>query len=138
MPPTAERVAPAAWRAFAAAGTTTALVYGAVYEASLDATFRAAEAHGIRAVIGKVMMDRSTYDSTIDPATILDRSLAEVGAPHRALAWRGRRPTPLRRDAALRGLLHRRPAARIGVAGRRRPARTGRPTSRRIAARSPR
>ena len=65
--PTAERVAPAAWRAFAAAGTTTALVYGAVYEASLDATFRAAEAHGIRAIVGKVMMDRVTYDPTIDP-----------------------------------------------------------------------
>ena len=75
--PTAERLAPAGWRAFAAAGTTTAVVYGAVYEASLDATFRAAEAHGIRAVIGKVMMDRVTYDSTIDPATILDRTLAE-------------------------------------------------------------
>jgi guanine deaminase len=74
---TAERVAPAAWRAFAAAGTTTALVYGAVYEASLDATFRAAEAHGIRAIVGKVMMDRGTYDATIDPATILERSLAE-------------------------------------------------------------
>jgi guanine deaminase len=75
--PTAERVAPATWRAFAAAGTTTALVYGAVYEASLDATFRAAEAHGIRAIIGKVMMDRVTYDPTIDPSTILERSLAE-------------------------------------------------------------
>jgi guanine deaminase len=73
----AERVAPAAWRAFAAAGTTTAVVYGAVYEASLDAVFRAAEAHGLRAVIGKVMMDRITYDPTIDPATILERSLAE-------------------------------------------------------------
>ena len=77
--PTAERVAPMAWRAFAAAGTTTALVYGAVYEDSLDVTFRAAEAHGIRAVIGKVMMDRITYDPTIDPTTILDRSLAETG-----------------------------------------------------------
>jgi guanine deaminase len=74
---TADRVAPAAWRAFAAAGTTTALVYGAVYEASLDATFRAAEAHGIRAIVGKVMMDRITYDSTIDPSTILSRTLAE-------------------------------------------------------------
>ena len=74
---TADRVAPLAWRAFAAAGTTTALVYGAVYEASLDATFRAAEAHGIRAIVGKVMMDRVTYDPTIDPATILDRSVAE-------------------------------------------------------------
>ncbi len=75
--PTAERVAPAAWRAFAAAGTTTALVYGAVYEASLDATFRAADAHGIRAIVGKVMMDRVTYDPTIDPSTILERSLRE-------------------------------------------------------------
>jgi guanine deaminase len=75
--PTAERLAPAAWRAFAAAGTTTAMVYGAVYEASLDTTFRAAEAHGIRAIVGKVMMDRVTYDPTIDPATILGRTLAE-------------------------------------------------------------
>jgi guanine deaminase len=73
----AERLAPAAWRAFAAAGTTTALVYGAVYAASLDVTFRAAETHGIRAIVGKVMMDRITYDPTIDPTTILDRSLRE-------------------------------------------------------------
>ena len=73
----ADRLAPLVWRAFAGAGTTTAMVYGAVYEASLDATFRAAEAHGIRAVIGKVMMDRITYDPTIDPTTILDRSLRE-------------------------------------------------------------
>jgi guanine deaminase len=74
----AERVAPAAWRAFAAAGTTTALVYGAVYEASLDVMFQAAETHGIRAIVGKVMMDRNTYDLTIDPSTILARSLAET------------------------------------------------------------
>jgi guanine deaminase len=73
----ATRLAPAAWRAFAAAGTTTALVYGAVYAASLDATFRAAEAHGIRAIVGKVMMDRVTYDPTIDPRVILDQSLRE-------------------------------------------------------------
>ena len=74
---TAERLAPLAWQAFAAAGTTTALVYGAVYEASLDATFQAAEAHGIRAIVGKVMMDRNTYDQTINPSVILDQSLAE-------------------------------------------------------------
>jgi guanine deaminase len=77
---TAERLAPAAWRAFASAGTTTAMVYGAVYEASLDATFRAAEAHGIRAIVGKVMMDRGTYDPTIDPKVILDQSLTESAA----------------------------------------------------------
>jgi guanine deaminase len=73
----AEQLAPAAFRAFAAAGTTTALMYGAVFAPSLDAAFLAAEAHGIRAVIGKVMMDRVTYDESIDPATILERSLRE-------------------------------------------------------------
>jgi guanine deaminase len=76
-PAVAERLAPLAFEAFAAAGTTTALMYGAVFAASLDAAFRAAEAHGIRAIIGKVMMDRGTYDETIDPTTILSRSLRE-------------------------------------------------------------
>jgi guanine deaminase len=74
---TAERVAPAAYRAFARAGTTTALLYGAVYTDSLDAAFRAAEAHGLRAVIGKVMMDRLTYDKSIGKSSILERSLRE-------------------------------------------------------------
>ena len=73
----AERLAPVAWRSFAAAGTTTALVYGAVYEASLDASFRAAEAHGLRLILGKVMMDRGTYDPTIRQADILERTLRE-------------------------------------------------------------
>ena len=90
----AERLAPLAWRAFAAAGTTTALVYGAVYEASLDATFRAAEAHGIRAIVGKVMMDRLTYDPTIDPTTILDRSLRE--SADLIARWHGRDDDRLR------------------------------------------
>jgi guanine deaminase len=76
-PAVAERLAPLAFEAFAAAGTTTALMYGAVFAASLDAAFRAAEAHGIRAILGKVMMDRVTYDETIDPTTILARSLRE-------------------------------------------------------------
>jgi guanine deaminase len=73
----AARLAPAAFRAFAAAGTTTVLAYGAVFKASMDGAFRAAEAHGIRAILGKVMMDRITYDERIDPATILERSLRE-------------------------------------------------------------
>jgi guanine deaminase len=73
----AARLAPAAFRAFAAAGTTTLLAYGAVYRASMDGAFRAAEEHGIRAILGKVMMDRGTYDETIDPKAILDRSLRE-------------------------------------------------------------
>ncbi len=76
-PAVAERLAPAIFRAFAAAGTTTVLAYGVVYEAAMDAAFRAAEAHGIRAILGKVMMDRLTYDETIEPSSILERTLRE-------------------------------------------------------------
>ncbi len=73
----AERLAPLIFEAFAAAGTTTVLAYGVLYEAAMDASFRVAEAHGIRAILGKVMMDRGTYDPDIEPSTILDRSLRE-------------------------------------------------------------
>lgn len=73
----AAQLAPAAFRAFAAVGTTTVLAYGAVFAASADGAFRAAEAHGIRAILGKVMMDRITYDERIDRSTILERSLRE-------------------------------------------------------------
>jgi guanine deaminase len=76
-PSVAEALSPAILRSFAAAGTTTVLAYGVVYEAAMDAAFRAAEAHGIRAILGKVMMDRATYDPTIEPSTILDRTLRE-------------------------------------------------------------
>jgi guanine deaminase len=83
----AVRLAPAAFRAFAAAGTTTVLAYGAVYKASMEGAFRAAEAHGIRAILGKVMMDRVTYDETIEPSTILERSLRE--SEELIAAWHG-------------------------------------------------
>ena len=73
----AEQLAPAAFRAMAAAGTTTALMYGAVFEGSLDAAFEAAEAHGIRAVIGKVMMDRLRYDPKLDESRVLEVSLRQ-------------------------------------------------------------
>jgi guanine deaminase len=73
----ATRLAPLVFRALAAAGTTTALMYGAVFEASLDASFAAAEEHGIRLVLGKVMMDRLRYDASIDDKEVLDASLAQ-------------------------------------------------------------
>jgi guanine deaminase len=76
-PAVAEGLSPGIFEAFAAAGTTTVLAYGAVYEAATDVAFRAAEAHGIRAILGKVMMDRGTYDRIIEPSTILERSLRE-------------------------------------------------------------
>ncbi len=68
-PAVAERLAPAIFRAFAAAGTTTVLAYGVVYEAAMEAAFRAAEAHGIRAILGKVMMDRGTSVLSASPPT---------------------------------------------------------------------
>jgi guanine deaminase len=76
--PTADLLAPAAFRAFAAAGTTTAVLYGAVYGDSLDAAFEAAETHGIRAVIGKVMMDRLRYDPLLPDAEVLATSLRQT------------------------------------------------------------
>ncbi|MEW6224797.1 MAG: amidohydrolase family protein [Chloroflexota bacterium] len=84
----AERLAPLACRAFAAAGTTTAVTYGAVYEASLDAAFRAAEAHGIRAVIGKVMMDRDVYDDSVPPERQLEANLRQ--SADLCARWHGR------------------------------------------------
>jgi guanine deaminase len=85
---TAERQAPAAFEAFAAAGTTTVVAYAALWPDSTDAAFEAAEAHGIRAVIGKVMMDRITYDTDIDPGEILQTSLRQ--SDELAGRWHGR------------------------------------------------
>jgi guanine deaminase len=85
---TAERLAPAAFRSFAAAGTTTAVLYGAVYEDSMDVSFRAAEEHGIRVVMGKVMMDRLRYDPTVRDAEVLDLSLRQ--SADLITRWHGR------------------------------------------------
>jgi guanine deaminase len=85
---TAARTAPAAYRAFAAAGTTTVVAYSAIWPESTHVAFAAAEEHGIRAVIGKVMMDRLTYDSRIDPGEILETSLRQ--SDEIASRWHGR------------------------------------------------
>ena len=73
------RAAPGAafYQALAAAGTTTALLYGAVFEDSTDAAFAAAEEHGIRLVLGKVMMDRFATTSRSPTARCSIESLAQ-------------------------------------------------------------
>ena len=81
-------LAPQAYAAFAAAGTTTAVMYGAVYESSLDACFAAAEAHGIRVVLGKVMMDRLRYDRSIGDGEVLEASLRQ--SQNLIEKWHGR------------------------------------------------
>jgi guanine deaminase len=85
---TAAALAPRAFASLAAAGTTTVLAYGAIWADSLDACFQAAEDHGIRAVLGKVMMDRITYDADVAPERILDLSLAQTW--DLAQRWHGR------------------------------------------------
>ncbi|MBE9110056.1 guanine deaminase [Nodosilinea sp. LEGE 07298] len=49
-------------------GTTTALVFAAVFPASVDAFFEAAEARHLRMISGKVMMDRNAPDYLCDTA----------------------------------------------------------------------
>lgn len=58
--PTAARQAPLALRAFAAAGTTTLVAYATADPDATEAVFEAAEAHGLRAIVGLVLMDRSS------------------------------------------------------------------------------
>ena len=84
----AEALAPRYFEACAAAGTTSVLLYGALWAPSLDACFRAAEAHGIRAVIGKVMMDRVTYDERLPANRILEVSLGQ--SAELCERWHGR------------------------------------------------
>jgi guanine deaminase len=49
-------------------GTTTALVFAAVYPQSADAFFEAAQARKLRMIAGKVMMDRNAPDDLCDTA----------------------------------------------------------------------
>jgi guanine deaminase len=49
-------------------GTTTALVFAAVFPASVEAFFEAAEARHLRMISGKVMMDRNAPDYLCDTA----------------------------------------------------------------------
>jgi guanine deaminase len=49
-------------------GTTTALVFAAVFPESVDAFFEAAEARNLRMIAGKVMMDRNAPEYLCDTA----------------------------------------------------------------------
>lgn len=66
-------------------GTTTAAIYATVHAGATDAAFREAERCGIRAVIGKVMMDRHAPDELQEDT---GSSLAESEAL--CQSWHGR------------------------------------------------
>jgi len=58
-------------------GTTTAMMYSAIFEDSCDALFQTAAEKGLRAIIGKMMMDVGSYGSH-QPSKILSISLNET------------------------------------------------------------
>src|SRR5882672_6723489 len=57
-------------------GTTTVMAYAAIYEDSCDIGFEAARDSGIRAIIGKMMMDLGSYGQ-LQPKKVLSVSLME-------------------------------------------------------------
>ncbi len=65
-------------------GTTTACLYATIHEEGTRMAFRAAEESGIRALIGKVMMDRNA------PAALLEGTDASLAASERLCReWNG-------------------------------------------------
>jgi len=74
--PKAQREVPNFFRELARHGTTTAMLYGAIYEDTCHAAFSAAADLGMRAIIGKVMMDVGSYGSH-PPSKVLAVSLKE-------------------------------------------------------------
>jgi guanine deaminase len=80
----AAEVAKQFFDALVANGTTTAAVYSSVHEEATDIAFAAARAAGIRAFIGKVMMDRNV------PAALLEQIDESIAASLRLFdKWDG-------------------------------------------------
>ena len=73
-PAYAEKISTAFFDELVANGTTTAMIYSSVHEHAVDIAFSAARAKGVRAFIGKVMMDRNS------PATLQEQTGASIAA----------------------------------------------------------
>ena len=74
--PKARHEAPLFFGELARNGTTTGTVYAAIYEDSCEVGFEAAEASGLRVILGKMMMDLGSYGQ-LQPKKILSVSLNE-------------------------------------------------------------
>ncbi len=74
--PKARAQSPLFFHALAANGTTTAMIYTAIYEDSCDAAFEAARDSGLRIIMGKMMMDIASYGQ-LQPKKVLSVSLVE-------------------------------------------------------------
>ena len=74
--PKAREEAPQFFHELARHGTTTAMIYAAIYEDSCEIGFEAAKASGLRVILGKMMMDIASYGQ-IQPKKVLSISLVE-------------------------------------------------------------
>ncbi len=74
--PKARTQAPAFFRELARHGTTTAMIYTAIFEDSCDVAFEAARKSGLRVIMGKMMMDIGSYGQ-LQPKKVLSVSLVE-------------------------------------------------------------
>lgn len=84
--PKGRREAGAFFPELARHGTTTAMLYTAVFEDSTEAAFHAAAKSGLRIIMGKMMMDVGSYGS-LQPTKILSISLHE--SERLCKAWHG-------------------------------------------------
>ncbi len=85
--PAGQREAAAFFPELARHGTTTAMLYTAIYEDSCDAAFAAAAKLGLRVIMGKMMMDVGTYGS-LQPRKVISVSLLET--ERLCKKWHGR------------------------------------------------
>lgn len=74
--PKARDEAPQFFAELARNGTTTVMAYAAIFEDSCEIGFEAAKASGLRAILGKVMMDIASYGQ-FQPKKVLSVSLVE-------------------------------------------------------------
>ncbi len=74
--PRGRREAAAFFAELARQGTTTAMLYSAIFEDSCEAAFDAAAKSGLRVIMGKMMMDVGSYGA-LQPSKILSISLHE-------------------------------------------------------------
>jgi guanine deaminase len=74
--PKAREEAPRFFHELARHGTTTAMVFAAIYEDSCEVGFEAAKGSGLRIILGKMMMDIGSY-GTLQPKKVVSVSLLE-------------------------------------------------------------
>lgn len=74
--PRAREEAPRFFHELARHGTTTAMVFAAIYEDSCEIGFEAAKASGLRVILGKMMMDIGSY-GPLQPKKVVSVSLME-------------------------------------------------------------